>query len=93
MIIAIYNFKNAPLDKPITSGIYKISRNPQILMIYIGSLGICIIVGSGITIILHAFYIIFSHFRILGEERRLLEQYGESYREYKEEVPRYFVFF
>lgn len=93
MIIAIFNFKNALLDKPITSGIYKISRNPQQLMIYLGILGMSILIGSGIAIISFVLYAIFSHFRILGEERRLLEQYGVSYIEYKNKVPRYFLFF
>lgn len=92
-IIAIFNFKNAPLDKPITLGIYKISRNPQQLMLYLVTLGSSILIGSGIAIISFVFYAIFSHFRILGEERKLLEQYGESYKEYKNKVLRYFLFF
>jgi len=36
--------------------------------------------------------IIFFHFRILGEEKRLTEQYGDSYLEYKRKIPRYFLF-
>ncbi len=34
-----------------------------------------------------------NHFRILGEEKALEEQYGSSYLDYKNSVPRYFVFF
>ncbi|GAJ23776.1 unnamed protein product, partial [marine sediment metagenome] len=30
---------------------------------------------------------------LLGEEKRLTEQYGDSYLEYKKKVPRYFLFF
>jgi protein-S-isoprenylcysteine O-methyltransferase Ste14 len=34
-----------------------------------------------------------SHFSILGEEKALIDQYGESYLEYQEQVSRYFLFF
>lgn len=90
---AIINFKNAPLGKPITSGFYKISRNPQIVSIYIIFLGHIFMIGSGISLIIVFGSIIGSHFSILGEEKRLTQQYGESYLEYKKKVPRYFIFF
>ena len=93
MAMALLSFKNAPLDKPITSGLYRISRNPQMLTIYIAFLGICLTIGSGIELIILGFSIIGGHFRILCEERKLLEQYGESYEEYKNKIPRYFLFF
>jgi protein-S-isoprenylcysteine O-methyltransferase Ste14 len=93
MAIALLNFKNAPLGKPITSGLYRISRNPQMLTIYIAFLGICLAIGSGIELIILSISIIGGHFRILSEERKLLEQYGESYEAYKKKIPRYFLFF
>ncbi len=93
MSIAIINFKNAPVNKPITIGLYKISRNPQIVSLYVVSLGTSFIVNSGIALLVVLASVLCSHFRILGEERRLTEQYGESYEEYKKKVPRYFLFF
>ena len=92
-LIALTNFKNAPLNKPITSGLYKISRNPQLVMMYLTSVGNCITIGSWTALIIVSFSIIAGHFRILGEEKRLTEQYGDSYLEYKKKVPRYFIFF
>ncbi|MFW9938702.1 MAG: methyltransferase family protein [Candidatus Thorarchaeota archaeon] len=92
-LIALQNFKNAPLDKPINSGLYHISRNPQMVMLYIVSIGSSILIGSWTAIIIVSFTMIFSHFRILGEEKRLTEQYGMSYLEFKKKVPRYFIFF
>ncbi len=93
MVFAIINFKNSPLDGPVTNGLYKISRNPQLFMLYLVTLGTTFIVNSGIALIVVVGSIIFSHFRILGEEKRMMEQYGESYEEYKKKVPRYFLFF
>ena len=90
---AIINFKNAPLTKPIITGLYKISRNPQIVSIYIIFLGLILMIGSGISLIILLGSITGSHFSILGEEKRLKEQYGDSYLEFKKKVPRYFIFF
>ena len=91
--IATINFKNAPFNIPITTGLYKISRNPQQIMIDIIFLGYCLIIGSWFSMILLIISIFCTHFSILGEEKRLLEQYGESYEEYKKKVSRYFLFF
>jgi len=90
---AILNFKNAPLGQPITTGLYKISRNPQLFSIYIIFLGHILMIGSWISLIILFISITGSHFSILGEEKRLKEQYGDSYLEYKKKVPRYFIFF
>jgi len=32
-IIALFNFKNTLLDQPVTRGLYRISRHPQVLML------------------------------------------------------------
>jgi len=92
-VIAVTNFKKAPLDKPITSGLYKISRNPQIMTLFLVSSGTSLMIGSWIAIIIIIVSAVFLHFRILGEEKRLTEQYGDSFLEYKKKVPRYFIFF
>ena len=93
LVIGILNFKGAPLDEPIKKGLYKYSRNPQMVSIYIMFLGMALIIGSWINLLFLAISIICAHFSILGEEKALEEQYGESYLEYKQEIPRYFLIF
>ncbi|MFW9946509.1 MAG: methyltransferase family protein [Candidatus Odinarchaeota archaeon] len=93
LIVAIINYRNAPLDKPITRRLYKISRNPQIIMIYILFTGMILVINSWINLIFLFTLIICTHFSILGEEKALTEQYGELYLDYKKRVPRYFLFF
>ena len=93
LVVSILNFKNAPFDKPITTGLYKISRNPQIVMIFIIFLGYTFLIGSWLSMIILLFSFMGQHFSLLGEERRLTEQYGDSYLEYKKKVPRYFLLF
>jgi protein-S-isoprenylcysteine O-methyltransferase Ste14 len=93
LVTSIINFKNAPFDKPIATGLYKVSRNPQIVMVYIIILGYTLLIGSWLSMIILIFSFMGQHFSLLGEERRLTEQYGDSYLEYKKKVPRYLLFF
>ena len=90
-IIALFNFKNTPLDQPVTRGLYRISRHPQVLMLFIMSIGICITIGSGLVLFIVIISSLFLHSRDLAEEKACLERYGDSYREYMKRVPRYFL--
>lgn len=93
LVMSIINYRNAPLDRPITNGFYKISRNPQMVSLYIMFAGMILVIGSWINLIVLCISITCSHFSILGEESSLTEQYGESYLDYKKKVARYFIFF
>jgi protein-S-isoprenylcysteine O-methyltransferase Ste14 len=56
-------------------------------------LGFSFMVGSWTVLALLAVRIVMNHYRILGEERALEEQYGDSYLDFKKSVPRYLLFF
>lgn len=93
VIVALFNFRNTPAGEPATRGLYKISRNPQWVMLMLTFLGTCIAVGSWTALLLTILGAICYHFRILAEERACLAQYGDAYRAYMKKIPRYFVFF
>ena len=93
LIIALFDFKNTPLGQPVTRGLYRISRHPQIVMVFVLFLGICIAIGSRLALFVLIVSKVFLHFGILAEEEACLEQYGDSYYAYVERVPRYFLFF
>jgi protein-S-isoprenylcysteine O-methyltransferase Ste14 len=93
LVLAMFNFKDTPLDQPVTRGLYKISRHPQIVAQVIFLLGICIAIGSWVAIFTLLISKILQHFSILAEEEVCLQRYGESYRAYLDRVPRYFLFF
>lgn len=93
LIIALFNFKNTPLDQPVTRGLYRISRHPQEFTLFISIFGICIAIGSWLALFMLIMSKLFRHFGILGEEKACLERYGDSYKEYMKSVPRYFLFF
>jgi protein-S-isoprenylcysteine O-methyltransferase Ste14 len=56
-------------------------------------LGACIAIGSWPALIMLAAARLLSHLGIVVEEEACLKQYGEPYRAYLKQVPRYFVLF
>jgi len=92
-LIALYNFKNTPVDQPVTSGLYRISRHPQQLAVSVSFMGIAITIGSWPAFVFMILGVIGSHAKILAEEKACLEQYGDSYKNYMERIHRYFLFF
>lgn len=93
LVKALFDFKNTPLDKPVTHGLYKVSRHPQIVMTAVVLLGTSIAIGSWLALILLIIARLLEHFGILAEEEVCLKRYGEPYRTYMKEVARYFVLF
>jgi protein-S-isoprenylcysteine O-methyltransferase Ste14 len=92
-IYSLHSFNITPLGQPVTDGLYKISRNPQWVAFAFTLIGISLMVASWTILILVSVRIIMNHFRILGEEQALEDQYGEPYLEYKRAVPRYLLIF
>jgi len=93
LVVAMYNFKDTPLDQPVTKGLYKISRHPQIVTLFIYLLGVCLAIGSWVALFTLLISKILQHFSILAEEEVCIKHYGESYCAYLDRVPRYFLFF
>jgi protein-S-isoprenylcysteine O-methyltransferase Ste14 len=93
LVIAMVNFKDTPMDQPVMKGVYKISRHPQIVALFIIFLGICFAIGSWAAVLMLVMSRLLQHFSILAEEEVCSKRYGVSYRAYLEQVPRYFLFF
>jgi protein-S-isoprenylcysteine O-methyltransferase Ste14 len=86
---ATVNFATTPMDVPVTRGIYQYSRHP----LYLASLLIYLSVGIGsaswVFLLFFVVQSVFIRIAAVGEERYCLEKYGESYREYIVETPRW----
>jgi len=91
--VALLNFRDTPPGRPATSGLYRVSRNPQVITLFLASYGICIAIGSWLAVLTLFLAQLCAHFRILAEEGSCLRQYGDSYRAYVQSVPRYFWLF
>lgn len=93
LVVAMLNYKDTPLDQPVSKGVYMFSRHPQIVAVTIVFVGICLAIGSWLALFTLLMSRGLQHFGILAEEEICLKRYGESYRAYMENVPRYFLFF
>jgi protein-S-isoprenylcysteine O-methyltransferase Ste14 len=90
---AIRSYSETPDNQVVTKELYKVSRNPQQVSLFLVFLGIGLAVGSYFVLLITVVGIILSHMRILAEEEQCLSQYGDSYREYMKSTPRYLIFF
>ncbi len=89
-IVAGISFATAPLDKPITTGVYRITRNPEYLSVFLQYLGIGISCLSWIFTLCALIWIISFHIEVVqSEEPSLIEKYGDAYKEYMNRTPRW----
>jgi len=73
----------------ITSGLFKISRNPVYLGMIVTLFGEAIFLGSMITFIIPVIFFILIHTNIQFEEKMLGRKFGKKYLEYKKKVRRW----
>jgi protein-S-isoprenylcysteine O-methyltransferase Ste14 len=82
LVILTVNFVTTPLDQPVTGGIYRYSRHPSYLAMFLGLLGTGIASASWIIILLSVISKILTSLFAAAEEHHCLEKYGDAYREY-----------
>jgi protein-S-isoprenylcysteine O-methyltransferase Ste14 len=87
--MATLNFATTPLDKLVTKGIYRISRNPMDFGGFLIFIGIGIACASWIFLLMAMLYIILQHILVIPEERMCLEKFGNVYREYMNKTPKW----
>jgi len=82
-------FATTPPDKPVTTGIYRYSRNPMALSQVLIYLGVGIAAASWVFILLSVLYMFAQLLWVDAEERHCLKHYGDAYREYMNRTPRW----
>jgi len=88
-LIATYNFAATPLGEPVTRGIYQISRHPFYLSGFLLYVGTGIACASWVLLLFATLWIVFWQIAVPGEERFLVEKYGDTYCEYMNKTPRW----
>lgn len=76
--------------KMVTSGIYKVSRNPAFLGFDLVYIGILLLFFNVVLFLFSLFAIVMLHIQILQEETYLEKVFGKEYDTYKRRVGRYF---
>ncbi len=87
--IAMLDFFTTAVDKPVTKGVYRFSRNPAYFGMFLIFGGIGIACVSWVFLLLTAVFIILFHIGVVSEERSCLQKYGNAYREYMNRTPRW----
>jgi len=87
--MAMINFAVAPLDKPVTKGTYRLSRNPMYFSMFLMFIGIGVACFSWVFVLLAMIWLTLADRGVVAEERLCLETYGEAYREYMNRTPRW----
>jgi len=75
----------------VTSGMYRLTRNPMYLGLLLLLLGWAVFLGSVLPfIVLPLFVVVLTVQQIIPEERILEEKFGQQYCDYKQSVRRWF---
>jgi protein-S-isoprenylcysteine O-methyltransferase Ste14 len=78
-----------PLDKPITTGIYSISRHPMDFGNVVAMVGTGIACASWVYLLLGIVIITLMNMGAVREERFCLQKFGNAYHEYMNRTPRW----
>ena len=89
IIMSVVTFSATPPDKPNTTGIYRVSRNPMYFGWFLAYFGIGIASASWLFLLLSVALITVMTILAFPEERFCCEKYGDVYREYMNITPRW----
>ena len=78
-----------PFKHLMTDGPYRFTRNPMLVGIYIYDIGVLIWLQSWWPIAVFAVEVILLTLQVHSEEKRLEDDFGQEYKDYKKNVPRY----
>jgi len=73
----------------VTSGPYRLTRNPMYLGHLIYALGVVLAFRSPVAAMLAASRVLYFQMRVLRDEERLEKLFGGEYREYREKIKRW----
>ncbi len=74
----------------ITTGPFHFSRNPAYVSIHLMFLGSFLVTLDFLFLLFFGFYMVFTHFQILEEEKFLKKTHGKRFYTYQRKVGRYF---
>jgi protein-S-isoprenylcysteine O-methyltransferase Ste14 len=87
--IGLLNFVTNPSDELVTRGLYRYSRHPIYLSLFLFFTGVSIASASWIFILFTVINMILCRIFSISEEEFCLERYGDSYRRYMIRTPRW----
>lgn len=92
-IISLVNYATSNPNRPVTKGVYSISRNPQQITTIFMWMGIGLMTNCAFIIAICVFQFITAYPTFKAQEAFCLEKYGVDYQKYMDKVPRYLLIF
>jgi len=87
--IVLINWATTPVDYQVSKGLYRFSRHPMYVTMFIYLLGLSIVTASWILLLVTLIFIIGCVLFANIEEENCLNKYGNSYREYMNKTPQW----
>jgi protein-S-isoprenylcysteine O-methyltransferase Ste14 len=87
--LALLSFYTTSVDKPVTEGVYSISRHPMYVGDFLFNIGISMCCLSWIFLLVAIMSVVLEGEIAVVEERWCLEKYGDAYREYISRAPKW----
>ena len=87
--IVLVNWATSSLDSQVSGGLYRYSRHPMYVGMFIFFLGLSIITASWVLLLFFIVFVVGCVVYINDEEESCLKKYGEAYRDYMNKTPRW----
>jgi protein-S-isoprenylcysteine O-methyltransferase Ste14 len=89
LVAATLSVAGTPADRPFTSSVYRFSRHPMYLSMFIVYVGVSIAAASWLFFLITIITFFLQRYQAKKEERRCREELGDAYREYLAKTPRW----
>ncbi len=89
LMVASVNFAVTPMDEPITQGIYRYSRHPMYIAIFLIYLSVGIASTSWVFLLISIVWLFLLTPATASEEHYCLGKYGDTYSDYMKRTPRF----
>ena len=87
--IVLVNWATTPLDNQVSRGLYRYSRHPMYVTMFVFLLGLGIVTASWVLLLLFIVFVVGCVVFVNVEEQGCLQKYGDSYREYMSKTARW----
>ena len=87
--IVLVNWATTPLDNQVSRGLYRYSRHPMYVTMFVFLLGLGIVTASWVLLLLFIVFVVGCVVYANVEEQSCLDKWGDTYREYVNKPPRW----
>jgi protein-S-isoprenylcysteine O-methyltransferase Ste14 len=87
--IVLINWATAPQDSQVSEGLYRYSRHPMYVSMFIFFLGLSVATASWVLLLLFIIFVVGCVVYADVEEQSCIVRWGNAYREYMNKTPRW----